>query len=310
MGKYNLNKDLQKLQNQNTDLNPAMLPIANRFLAISFRMKRIPDNVISTKRKIAGYKGTKIPITIFEPKKNKKNVPCLIYFHGGAFYLKAAPYHKFLISEYVSKTPCKVIFVDYRLAPKYAFPIGVEDCYAAFQWVYQHADELEIDKNRIAIGGDSAGGALCAAVTQMARDRKAPKICFQMLIYPVTDARQITETIKRYTDTPIWNSIANSKMWKLYMKDGDFNQRAYASPMEAQSFIDLPDAYIEVSEFDCLHDEGILYTEALMKCGCEVELNKTIGTIHGFELAEDCEITSESINRRVKALQRMFYSTK
>ena len=203
-----------------------------------------------------------------------------------------------------------MIFVDYRLTPKYAFPVGVEDCYSAFEWVYKHANELEIDNSRIAIGGDSAGGALCAAVTQIARDRNAPKICFQMLVYPVTDARQNTETMKKFIDTPLWDSKANSKMWKLYMRDGDFNQRAYASPMEATSFIGLPDAYVEVSEYDCLRDEGILYAKALEKSGCQVELNKTVGTIHGFELAEKSEITSESVDRRVKALQRVFYSVK
>jgi len=310
MGKYNLNKDLRKYQNQKSHLKPTLLPIINRILAISFRMKKISDGVIATKSKIRGYKGNPISITVFEPKGIKRNAPCLIYLHGGAFYLKAATYHKYLIGEYSSKTPCKVVLVDYRLAPKYAFPVGVEDCYAAFKWVYQHADKLEIDKNLIAIGGDSAGGALCAAVTQMARDFKAPKICFQMLVYPVTDARQNSETIKKYVDTPLWDSIENNKMWKMYLKDGDFNQRAYASPMEATSFMDLPDAYVEVSEFDCLRDEGILYAEALEKSGCRVELNKTVGTIHGFEIAEKSKITSESVNRRVKALQRVFYSTK
>lgn len=115
--------------------------------------------------------------------------------HEGAFVLKAAPAHIHWVCEYASKTPCLVVFVDYRLAPKYAFPFGVEDCYAAFEWVCNHADALGIDKSRIAIGGDSAGGALAAAVTLMARDRQAPPICYQMLLYPVTDARQTTESI-------------------------------------------------------------------------------------------------------------------
>ncbi len=308
MCKYKLDKDLMKYQNQKTDLSPALLPIANRFLAIGFHIKKIPDNVITTKMKIPGYKGELIQITVFEKRGIEKNAPCLIYYHGGAFYLKAAPYHKYLIGEYALKTPCKVVFVDYRLTPKYTFPVGLEDCYAAFEWVCKHADNLGIDSNRIAIGGDSAGGALCAAVTQMARDRKAPKICFQMLVYPVTDAKQNTETIKKYTDTPLWDSKANSRMWKMYLSDGDFSQQDYASPMEATSFVDLPDAYVEVSEYDCLRDEGILYAEALEKSGCQVELNKTEGTIHGFELAEQSKITIEAINRRVKALQRIFYS--
>lgn len=310
MGKYNLNKDLLKYQNQKTNLNPALLPIVNHFLTFGFRMKKIPNSMIASRREIPGYKGALIPITVFEPERIEKNAPCLIYYHGGAFFLKAATYHKYLICEYASKTPCKVVFVDYRLTPKYAFPVGVEDCYATFDWVCKHASELEIDSNRIAIGGDSAGGTLVAAVSQMARDRKATKLCYQMLIYPVTDARQNTETIRKYTDTPLWNSKANSRMWKLYLHDGDFNQRAYASPMEATSLVGLPDAYVEVSEFDCLRDEGILYAKVLEKAGCQVELNKTIGTIHGFELAEQSEITARSVNRRVNALQRAFYSAR
>lgn len=150
-----------------------------------------------------------------------------------------------------------MVFVDYRWAPRHAFPVGVEDCYAAFQWVYQKAEEIGIDPDKIAMGGDSAGGALAAAVCLMARDRKASKICFQMLIYPVTDARQVTESVKEFIDTPLWNGKQNQKMWKLYLGQGVHPNKAYASPMEAASFNNLPDAYIEVAEFDCLRDEGI-----------------------------------------------------
>lgn len=307
MGEYKLDKDLKKYQNQKTNLNPAFLPAVNRFLAIAFRMKKIPDNVTVTEMRIPGHGGTSVPIAVFEPNGIGKNAPCLIYFHGGAFYLKAAPYHKYLIGEYAAKTPCKVVFVDYRLVPKYAFPEGLWDCYAAFEWVCGHADDLGIDVDRIAVGGDSAGGALCAAVTQMARDKKAPEIRFQMLIYPVTDARQNTETIRKYTDTPLWDSKANGRMWELYLRDGDFGRRDYASPMEAENLAGLPDAYVEVSEYDCLRDEGILYAEALENGGSRVELNKTEGTVHGFELAEKSEIVQKSVQKRIEALHRAFY---
>jgi acetyl esterase/lipase len=306
MGKYNIHRDFKKYENIKIKLNPVMLPLINVFLTISFQTKKTVKGIIISKKKIPGYQGRMIGLTIYEPEGVEENAPCLIYLHGGAFYLKAATYHKYLICEYALKVPCKVIFVDYRLAPKFAFPVGVEDCYAAFNWVCKNAKSLDIDINRIAVGGDSAGGALAAAVTQMARDRKAPNICFQMLIYPVTDARQITETIKKYIDTPIWDAEENKKMWKLYLRDGDHNLRTYASPMEATSFENLPDAYVEVSEFDCLRDEGINYAEALRQNGCQVELNKTVGTVHGFELAIKSEITSMCVNRRVEALRGNF----
>jgi Esterase/lipase len=306
MGKYNLDRELLKYQNMKVALNPSLLPLVNKFLKIGFYMKKTPDRMKITKKKIPGYRNAMIEIAIFEPERIEKNAPCLIYFHGGAFFLKAATYHKYLISKYASQTPCKVIFVDYRLSPRYPFPISVEDCYAALNWACIHAEESGIDKSRIALGGDSAGGALAAAVTHMARDRKMCKLCFQMLIYPVTDARQNTESIRKYTDTPLWNAKANEIMWKSYLRDGDYHLRAYASLMEAVSFEKLPGAYIEVSEFDCLRDEGIQYAEALRHGGCHVELNETVGTIHGFELAEKSEITSICVSRRVEALRKAF----
>ena len=306
MSKYNINSDLKKLENMETGLKLSMLPVINMILEISFNVKKTLKGIKLTKKKIPGYQDALIKLKIFEPDSVEDPAPCLIYFHGGGFMLKAAVYHKNLICKYALKTPCKVIFVDYRLAPRYPFPVGAEDCYAAFRWVIINADLLAIDRSRIAVGGDSAGGALAAAVTHMARDRNSGGICFQMLIYPVTDARQITESIKMYRDTPVWNAVANESMWKLYLQNGDHGQKGYASPAEALSFENLPDAYIEVSEFDCLRDEGIDYAAALQQSGSRVELNKTTGTVHGFELSGENETTSHSLQRRINALKTAF----
>lgn len=117
-------------------------------------------------------------------------------------------------------------------------------------------------------------------IALMARDRKAQSICFQMLINPVTDVRQITESIKNYIDTPMWNSILNRKMWKLYLKDGVHCNREYASPIEAISLENLPDSYIE--------------------------FYKTIGTVHGFDIAEKSEIVRQSVAKRIIALKKAF----
>jgi Esterase/lipase len=306
MSKYNIHSDFVKYENTTLPSSPLFLPLINSFLTKSVNKIKPAEGVLETKHKISGYKNGTIEMTIYAPKNIEENAPCLIYLHGGAFALKAAPYHKNLACQYALETPCKVIFIDYRLAPKYAFPVGVEDCYAAFEWVYKNTEILGIDKYKIAIGGDSAGGALAAAVSLMARDRKAPRICFQMLIYPVTDARQITESVKNYIDTPMWNSKLNKKMWKLYLRNGVLGKREYASPMEAAFLENLPDSYIEVSEFDCLRDEGINYAEALQKSGIHVELYKTTGTVHGFEIAEKSEIVKQSVAKRIVALKKAF----
>ena len=307
MGKYSIHSDLKKYEQFKFKLNPGLLPVINTVLAILLKTKKNAKGIIATKKKIPGYQNALIDLVVYEPETIGKNAPCLMYLHGGAFALKAAAHHKYLIGEYALKTPCKVVFVDYRLAPRHAFPVAAEDCYAAFEWIGNHADALGIDPGRIAISGDSAGGALAAAVTHMARDRKSPfGICYQMLIYPVTDARMTTQTMKNYTDTPVWDSRLNAQMWSMYLRDGDHGMRAYASPMEAASFENLPNAYVEVSEFDCLRDEGIAYAQALEKNGCRVILNKTAGTVHGFEVAEKCGLTCKCVAERINALQNAF----
>lgn len=306
MNKYNIHADFKRYENIKLPLYPLLLPLINVFMGIGFDKIKPAKGIRATKKLIPGYENKMIGLTVYEPEDIEKDAPCLIYFHGGAFVLKAAPYHKFLVSDYALKTPCKVVLVDYRLAPKYAFPVGMEDCYAAFMWVCDNAEVLGIDKNKIAVGGDSAGGALACAVNLMARDRKAPGICFQMLVYPVTDARQITESMQKYTDTPMWNSKLNEKMWKLYLKDGIPGNREYASPMEAASLENMPDSYVEVSEFDCLRDEGIHFAEALKKSGVKVELNRTTKTIHGFDNAVKSEIVHQIIEKRINALKKAF----
>ena len=306
MSKYNIHADLIKYEKIQLPLSPWVLPILNGVISAGFDMVKLTVGVKSSKHSIQGYQGGQIDITIYEPANLQKDAPCLVYLHGGAFVLKASPFLKTLVNAYVLKTPCKVVYVDYRLAPKHAFPVGVEDCYAAFEWVRHNADELGIDQNRIAIGGDSAGGNLSVAVNLMALDRKSPTACFQLLIYPVTDARQKTESIKQFFDTPLWNSKQTEKMWKLYLKDGMEDNRAYASPMEAVSLENMPATYLEVAEFDCLRDEGIAFAEALIKSGVRVELNKTIGTVHGFEIAEKSELTQQIVANRIRALKNAF----
>ncbi|MRS05310.1 alpha/beta hydrolase, partial [bacterium] len=162
--------------------------------------------------------------------------------------------------------------------------------------------------DRVAVGGDSAGGALTASVNLMALDRKTPTACFQLMIYPVTDARQDTDSIKKFVDTPLWNSRQTEKMWKLYLKNGFTIKRDYASPLEAASLENMPPTYIEVAEFDCLHDEGVHFAAALQKSGVLVELNETIGTVHGFEIAEKSELTQQIVAQRILALKNAFNS--
>jgi acetyl esterase/lipase len=302
MREYAIHSDFAGLAKINNNVPAPLLPIANASMRLIFSVTKPLKGVRETSVKLGGFK-----VVVYKPDNLPDKSPCLVYFHGGAFLLAAAPYHKWLLWQYALQVPCCVVFVDYRLAPKYPFPVGLNDCYAAFEWVCANTKELGVDRNKIAVGGDSAGGALAAAVCMMARDRQsAARPLFQMLIYPVTDARQGTESMRKYTDTPLWNAPSNANMWETYLKNGTGEHREYASPAEAKTFADLPPAYIEVAEFDCLHDEGVAFAQSLRNTGIDVQLYETYGTIHGFEMSKNSAIVAESIRKRVAYMSQQF----
>lgn len=307
MKQYSIHPDLKKYRYFKLPLSPKILPLLNRLNRLSLKHIKTPEECSERSYQIPGYKGDLIDVYVISPKGIETNAPCIIFLHGGAFVLGMSNYHKSLAYEYALKTPCKVIVVDYRLAPDYPFPYGLEDSYAALTWTYEHAGQLGIDVNKIALVGDSAGGCLAAGVTHLAAERGIPQVKYQMLIYPVTDARQQTESIKNYIDTPMWNSKLTEKMWVLYLHCVDPRLFIKASPMEADSFDGLPPAYVEVAEFDCLRDEGIAYAQKLRAFGIEVDLNETKGTIHGFEVAKKSELVKQCIAYRIQKLQKQFY---
>ena len=300
MDPYSLHPELTGLNKLRLPMNRFLLSLINGFLRLPLCRRY---RGIRCKKRKARINGRVVPLRIYAPKDLTENAPCLVYFHGGGFVLRAAPHHYKLAQVYAEEAKCRVVLVDYSLAP---FPAPTEDCFAAYRWVIEQAPKLGIDPTRTAVGGDSAGGALAAACCLMARDRKLPAPCFQLLIYPVTDRRMQTASMAQFSDTPMWNAKNNRIMWKRYLPPSHPEPIEYASPMEALSFTHLPNAYVETAEFDCLRDEGAAYGTALSKAGSTVEINMTAGTPHGFELKWKAEPTQKAIDRRVDALRRAF----
>ena len=291
-------------------------PISEKFLAIAVPNMKTPkfiykDYSLNVKRyEIKSYDGENIECFFMSPKALKDKAPCLIYIHGGGFVLSAAGYHYKNAMRYAKEVGCRVLFVNYRLAPQNPHPVFFEDCYAAMCWMYENAENLSIDKERIGIGGDSAGSTLAVGVSMMARDRKHPvKFAFQMLLYPFLDARNNSESCKKYTDTPMWNSVLSDRIAPMTKVDKNRDDYVYFSPVEAESFDGLPPAYIETAEFDCLHDDGILYAEKLSLAGIDVVLNETKGTMHGFDIMQKSEITQDALKKRIEFMKDRFYLT-
>ena len=263
------------------------------------------------KQKIPAFRHGEIGLLIMTPRNLQTPAPCLIDIHGGGFVFEAASSHYRHALIYAKKAHCVIVFVQYRLAPEYPFPYPQEDCYAALCWIYKHADEIGIDRSRIGIGGDSAGGTLAVTSCMMARDRAhAVHPLFQLLIYPWLDDRNISESYRKYTDTPMWNSTLSKSVAPLTNPDPAATPLAYRAPVEAGSFDNLPPAYIEVAEFDSLHDDGIYYAELLEKAGIPVELQEPKGTMHGFDSKISTPTTQAMLKKRVEYIRKQFNSVK
>lgn len=271
-----------------------------------FDMEESTDEVLVERKMITGVDGTGIRALLYSPRELEANAPCLIDLHGGGFALPASPYHYSLAQEYALGAQCRVLLLDYRLAPQHPFPAAPEDCFSAFCWVQDHASELAVDPSRIAVGGDSAGANLSTVICLMAKDRHRPAPCGQMLIYPLVAVELESESRKHYTDTPMCNTRVLDAYMNLYIPDQSTGKCEYASPLDAKSLAGMPAAYIETAEFDCLHDDGILYAERLKSFGVPVELYNTRGTMHGFDSVLDGPIVRECVRRRVAFLKRVF----
>ena len=306
MAKYKINREFFPFSH----FKP---PISEKFLKMAVPHMKTPKYIYKDKEldvcrhEIESYDGEKIECFLMSPKNLIENSPCLIYIHGGGFVLAAAGYHYKNAMRYAKEVGCKVLFVNYRLAPKHSHPVFFEDCYSAMCWAYSNADTLGIDTSRIGIGGDSAGATLAVGVCMMAKDRQHPiKFAFQMLPYPFLDARNNSESCKKYTDTPMWNSTLSSRIAPMTKADRNNPNYVYYSPVEAESFEGLPSAYIETAEFDCLYDDGILYAEKLRAAGIEVVLNETKGTMHGFDIMQKAKTTKSALKARIEFMKRCF----
>ena len=249
------------------------------------------------------------PVRVLEiaPKDLAQDqAPALLYCHGGAFFLTYAGSHLQSCQRYALEAPCKVFLVDYRLSLGAPFPAALDDCTAAALWLRDAAGVLGVDPARIAVMGDSAGGALAASVAQRGLD-EGLALCGQGLIYPVTDCDAKTDSATEFTDTPVWNAEGNRRMWRIYLRGHDpAAPPRYASPLHREDFNGLPNAYVETAEFDPLRDEGRLYAEALGNAGVPVSLRETQGTVHGYDFVTTSERTVESMRARVSALQGFF----
>ncbi|MED4002260.1 alpha/beta hydrolase [Priestia aryabhattai] len=225
-----------------------------------------------------------VPVVIYEPTTKNKILSGVLWIHGGGYIMGVPEINDALCRRFVLETDSVVVAVDYRLAPEHPYPAPVEDCYSALEWFAENANELGVDSNRIAVAGNSAGGGLTAAVSLLARDRKGPKIAFQMPLYPMIDDRNITPSSYEITDSRVWNRESNIFGWKAYLGENyDKEVSQYAAPARATDLSGLPPTYTCVGELDPFRDETMDYVARLLRAGVPTEFHIYPGCYHGFE---------------------------
>ncbi|GAB3665704.1 alpha/beta hydrolase [Ramlibacter alkalitolerans] len=211
-------------------------------------------------------------------------LPVLVYFHGGGWVIGDLETHDTLCRELCNLSGTAVIAVDYRLAPEHRFPAAVDDAIAATQWISDNAASLKVDANRLAVGGDSAGGNLAAVVALHARDSGRLPIAFQLLIYPATDQRRNAPSHTSNGQGYLLTKETITYFHDHYFGDDSHDEDWRASPLLAQSHADLPRAFILTAGYDPLRDEGLQYAQKLSEAGSRATLVNFERAVHGFIL--------------------------
>ncbi len=224
---------------------------------------------------------TDLPIRIYWPDRAGP-CPLLVYFFGGGWSLGTIDTCDGVCRQLTNAAGCVTIAAGYRLAPEHKFPAAVHDCHAATSWVASHAAEFGADPARLAVGGDSAGGNLVAAVTLLARDQGGPAIIHQLLVYPNTDYQAENPSMRAGTDPYLFNVTAVEWYWGMYLASSEHGTNPLASPLRAADLAGLPPATVITAEYDPLRDEGEAYAARLADAGVGVELTRYEGMIHGF----------------------------
>lgn len=233
-------------------------------------------------RTIPGPAG-ELPVRLYTPVGATADaLPALVFFHGGGWVIGDLESHDSVCRSLANASGCKVIAVDYRLAPEHPWPAAPDDCFASVKWVAAHADAIGVAAQRISVGGDSAGGNLAAAVTLRARAAEGPHIAFQLLIYPALDASMGSASTDENGEGYFLEKAGMEWFYSHYIPAGTDVKIPDISPLYADDLAGLPNAYVVTAGYDPLRDEGHDYADRLKAAGVTVTYANYPGMVHGF----------------------------
>lgn len=247
--------------------------------------------------------GRTIRCLMIRPSSMAPNAPAILHFHGGGHVMGAPEMSQAELTQWAAELDCLVLSVDYRLAPETPFPGPMEDAQDALRWLHGKAPSLGIDKDRIALAGQSAGGAMAACLALMTRDEGVIQLAFQLLEAPRLDDRiRADAQANAFTGEFVWTRQSTAYCRKAYLGDG--NSSPYASALRATELADLPPTFVAVGALDLFVDECVEYCGRLLRAGVPTEMIVYPGCFHGFKMAAEAQVTLRSHRDSLNALKK------
>lgn len=269
----------------------------------------IVENIHSTDCMAEAQGSLAVPVRVYRPTNQIQTLPALLWVHGGGYCLGSVAQDDYIVRRLVEAIGAVVVSVDYRLAPEHPYPVPLDDCYCALQWLFNNAEVLSVDETRIGIGGISAGAGLAAGLALLARDRGQFNVIFQALLCPMIDDRSVTASSYMVTDLRVWNRNSNINGWNAYLgrdpESADNAPSLYAAPSRAENLVGLPPAYIAVGSVDAFIDENTDYALRLNDAGVETQFEVFKGGYHAFEFnMPDAQISKRARDCHYQAIRR------
>ncbi len=233
---------------------------------------------------IPGGPKRQVSLRIVRPQERKDRLPVIMYFHGGGWILGSKQTHDRLIRLIAQKVGAAVVFVNFSRSPEEKYPVAIEEAYAATTYIAEHGAEHNLEGSQLAVAGDSVGGNMATVMAIMAKQHSGPRIAYQVLFYPVTDANFTTGSYVQYAQGPWLTKAAMEWFWDAYAPDQATREKITVSPLRAslQELTGLPPALVITDECDVLRDEGEAYAHKLAKAGVEVTAVRCLGICHDF----------------------------
>ena len=241
---------------------------------------------VSVSEKTIQASGQSIPLTIVRPEGVQGELPVFMFFHGGGWVLGDYPTHARLIRDLVVNSGAVAVYVGYTPSPEAQYPTAIDQAYAATRWVGEHGKEIQVDSSRLAVAGNSVGGNMAAVVALKAKEAGTPKLSFQLLLWPVTDANLETASYNQFAQGHFLTKPLMKWFWDNYTTDPKQRAERFASPLQAttEQLKGLPPALVQTAEFDVLRDEGEAYARKLDAAGVTVTAVRYNGMIHDYGL--------------------------